>query len=194
MWSRQPYHIGLRIQENTWFTCFFLSAGRRRPNMIGSIFLKNEKFSSSYPGVSNFLTNQNPAFYRCFQILGLGWGLQRPGKQGVCVLCVFFLLRCFIGASSACASGIAKYCDSYESMLYFPVLFSLILQVWLHCHICFPPFSALQVFAVFLRFASAGFVLYHFFRPDRPIAQVVHNSFLLFLFCVVFFSCSFAFL
>ena len=89
MWSRQPYHIGLRIQENTWFTCFFLSAGRRRPNMIGSIFLKNEKFSSSYPGVSNFSTNQNPAFYRCFQILGLGWGLQRPGKQGVCVVCFF---------------------------------------------------------------------------------------------------------
>ena len=97
MWSRQPYHIGLRIQENTWFTCFFLSAGRRRPNMIGSIFLKKEKFSSSYPGVSNFSTNQNPAFYRCFQILGLGWGCKETGEvQARCVVLFFVAVSlCF---------------------------------------------------------------------------------------------------
>ena len=194
MWSRQPYHIGLRIQDNTYFTYFFLLADRRRPNMIGNIFLKNEKFSSSYPGVSNFLTNQNPAFYRCFQILGLGWGLQRPGKQGVCVVCIFFCCDVLLVQAVLAPVELQNIVIVTNLCYIFPVLFSLILQVWLHCHICFPPFSALQVFAVFLRFASAGFVLYHFFRPDRPIAQVVHNSFLLFLFCAVFFSCSFTFL
>ena len=56
-------------------------------------FLKKEKFSSSYPGVSKFSTNQKPVFYRCFQILGLVLGckrVQKKAKQGV--LCFFRLL------------------------------------------------------------------------------------------------------
>ena len=113
---------------------FFLLAGRRRPNMIGSIFLKNEKFSSSYPGVSNFSTNQNPAFYRCFQILGLGWGCKETGE--VQVRCVVPFFCCF---SVFCAQAVLAPAELQDIVIaihlcyvFFPLLFVFFASKLLH--------------------------------------------------------------
>ena len=104
-------------------------------------FLKKEKFSSSYPGVSNFSTNQNPAFYRCFQIWGWAGAAKRPEKCKQGVLCFFLLLLlCVLRASSACASRITRYCDRYAFMLcFFPLLFVFFASNLLHLINVFPP-------------------------------------------------------
>ena len=157
-------------------------------------FFKKWEIFLIVPRGIEFFDQSESCILPLFSNFGTGMRVAKTW-QARCVCCVYFFCCDVLLAQAVLAPVELQNIVIVTNLCYiFPVLFSLILQVWLHCHICFPPFSALQVFAVFLRFASAGFVLYHFFRPDRPIAQVVHNYFLLFLFCVVFFSCSFVFL
>ena len=105
--------------------------------MIGSVFKKKEKISSSYPGVSKFSTNQNPAFYRCFQIIGAGMvvvesckGKTRPRKVcrviGVCCVCLCSVCVCFRFCLMYCwiyFHLLSVCCCCLLLLFFFPLLF-----------------------------------------------------------------------
>ena len=62
-------------------------------------------------------------------------------RSAIKVCCVFLLLLlCVLRASSACASRITRYCDTYVFMLcFFPVLFVFFASKLLHFDNVFPP-------------------------------------------------------
>ena len=80
-------------------------------------FSKTGENFLSYPGVSNFSTNQNPVFYRCFQILGLGLGLQKMQKGQARCYCSFLFL-------------------AVVSLARFVVLCALCYDVFFRCYCC----------------------------------------------------------
>ena len=89
-------------------------------------FSKTGENFLSYPGVSNFSTNQNPVFYRCFQILGLGLGLQKMQKGQARCYCRFFSLRlCRQLGLLCCARCVTMFFFRCYCSCFFSYFFSL---------------------------------------------------------------------
>ena len=127
-------------------------------------FLKKEKISSTYPGVSKFSTNQKPVLYRCFQNLGLVLGckrVQEKAKQGVlcffslCVFCSYSCLYecrlCVVGCVPCmrtyvfCLRLFLCFCCCCCFLFWFLILFCFVLSFF------FTPFSAQSACTVRVR-------------------------------------------
>jgi len=150
-------------------------------------FLKKEKISSTYPGVSKFSTNQKPVFYRCFQNLELVLGckrVQEKAKQGV--LC-FFPCVCSVRIRT-CVSAVSVWCvpcmRAYPGcvcilfafvfvFLLFLLFFILVFNFVLFCFVFFLLLfqrKALVLFACALYVCVLSSLVYARVRADCPRA------------------------
>ena len=113
-------------------------------------FLKKEKISSSYPGVSKFSTNQKPVFYRCFQIWSWSWAAKQYKRRPS--LCFCLVCVCCVRIRT-CMSAVSVWCVLYMRSYVFCLC------------LCFCFYFCCCFLFWFLNFVLFCFVLFFYFTP-----------------------------
>ena len=140
-------------------------------------FLKKEKISSSYPGVSKFSTNQKPVFYRCFQIWSWSWAAKQYKRRPS--LCFCLVCVCCVRIRT-CMSAVSVWCVLYMRSY----VFCLCLCFCFYFCCCFLFWFLIFVLFCFVLFCFVLFFLFYSFCSakrlywSRSLARYVRVWFL----------------